>query len=175
MAQRLCVGVVVGAHGIRGQLRIKSFTLDPAALTRYGPLETDDGRLWQLDGVSVGVKSMLTASVAFIADRTQAEAAKGVKLYVRREVLPDTQEDEFYVADLLGLTALSTDGGDLGTVTAVFNYGAGDVVAVIGPRGELLVPFTRSAVPVVDLVGRRVVIDPPILTDGDRVPEDDGG
>ena len=174
MAERLRVGVVVGAHGIRGQLKIKSFTADPAALTHYGPLETEDGLPWRLEDVSVGVKGMLTVRVAGIADRTQAEAAKGVTLFVRRDALPAPAEDEFYIADLVGLTALSTDGSPLGTITAVFNVGAGDVVAVHGPDGELLVPFTRRTVPVVDLAGRRVVIDPPPLTGGEQAAEDDG-
>jgi 16S rRNA processing protein RimM len=162
MADRLCVGVVVGAHGVRGQVRIKSFTADPADLTRYGPLETEQGARWRLKGAAVGTKGVVTASVEGILDRNQAEAAKGTRLFVRREALPAPEEEEFYVADLIGLAAESVDGRTLGKVKAVFDFGAGDVLEIEGPEGGLMLPFTRRTVPLVDLAGKKLVVDPPL-------------
>jgi 16S rRNA processing protein RimM len=168
MADRLCVGVVIGAHGVKGQLRIKSFTADPLDLIRYGRLETEAGAVWRLQGASAGVKGVVTARVDAIGDHTQAEAVKGVKLYVDRAALPAPDEEEFYVADLVGLAAWSKEGAELGTVTAVFDFGAGDIIEVTGPAGALLLPFTRTVVPVVDLAGGRVVIDPPLAEEDEE-------
>ena len=162
MQGKLCVGVVVGAHGVKGQLRIKSFTADPLDMTRYGPLATEAGKTWRLRGAVAGAKGVVTARVEGIDDRDQAEAAKGTKLYAAREALPAPDEEEFYVADLIGLAAWSVEGAELGVVSQVFDFGAGDVIEVKGPAGELLLPFTRRVVPVVDMVGRKLLVDPPL-------------
>jgi len=176
MTERLCIGVVVGAHGVRGAVRIKPFTEDPADLTAYGPLTTETGQKWRLSGASVDGKGVVTAKIDGVEDRTQAEALKGAKLYIERGALPEADEDEFYIADLVGLPAESPTGEPLGTIKAVFNFGAGDVVEVSGEKGDILVPFTLKAVPVVDVKARRVVIDPPALTedeDEDQGPDGD--
>jgi 16S rRNA processing protein RimM len=174
MADRLCVGVVVGAHGVKGQLRIKSFTADPLDLTEYGPLETEAGERWRLQNVAVGVNGVVTAKIDKIGDRNQAEAVKGVKLYVSRDALPPPPQDEFYVADLIGLTAWNIEGTELGVVTAIYDFGAGDLIEVKGKDGELLVPFTLKLVPEVDLKARRVVIDPPLTVEIEEdAPPDD--
>ena len=168
MGERLCVGVVIGAHGVKGALRIKSFTADPQDLIHFGPLETSSGERWRLKGAKVGVKGVVTAQIDKIEDRNQADAAKGIKLFIERDALPAPEEDEFYVSDLIGMGAWDVNGAELGTVTAVFDFGAGDIVEVKGANGELLVPFTKAAVPVVDLPNRRVVIDPPVMVEGEE-------
>lgn len=171
MTERLCVGIVFAAHGVKGQIRIKSFTADPGDLTRYGPLTTETGERWRLQGVSVGVKGVVTAKIDAINDRNQAEAAKGVKLYVERNALPAADEEEFYVSDLIGLEARSVGGEKLGTVSAVFDFGAGDVIEVKGEGSELLLPFTKRNVPVVDLAAGMVIVDPPEWTGGEEEEE----
>jgi len=173
MTERLCIGVVAGVHGVRGALRIKAFTADPADLTSYGALTTEAGQTWRLKGASVDGKGVVTAKVDGVEDRNQAEALKGTKLYIERGALPEADEDEFYIADLIGLPAETPTGEPLGTIKAVYNFGAGDVVEVSGERGEILVPFTLKAVPVVDVKARRVVIDPPELTEAEE-DEDQG-
>jgi 16S rRNA processing protein RimM len=170
LSERLCVGVVIGAHGVKGQLRIKSFTADPLDLTRYGPLETESGERWRLKGAKAGVKGVVTAQVDAISDRDGAEAKKGVKLFVERKALPAPDEEEFYVSDLIGLKAWDVEGAELGTVTAVFDFGAGDVIEVKGAAGELLVPFTSWAVPIVDVKAGRIVIDPPVMAEEEEAP-----
>ena len=165
MSDRLCIGVVVAAHGIKGALRIKAFTADPADLTSYGPLTGEAGQKWVLKSASVDAKGVVTAKIDGVEDRNQAEALKGAKLYIERGALPEVDEDEFYIADLIGLPAENPAGQPLGTIKAVFNFGAGDVVEVSGEQGDILVPFTSAAVPVVDVKNKRVVIDPPVLTE----------
>ena len=165
MTERLCIGVVVGAHGVKGAVRIKAFTADPADLTAYGPLATETGDKWRLKGVTVDPKGVVTAKIDGVEDRNQAEALKGAKLYIERGALPEADEGEFYIADLIGLPAESPSGERLGTIKAVFDFGAGDVIEVSGESGDILVPFTLRAVPVVDIKARRVVIDPPVLVE----------
>jgi len=165
MSERLCIGVVVGAHGVKGALRIKAFTADPADLTAYGPLTGDAGQKWKLKLSGIDTKGVVTAKIDGVDDRNQAEALKGAKLYIERGALPEVDEDEFYIADLIGLPAENPAGEPLGTIKAVFNFGAGDVVEVSGDQGDILVPFTLKAVPVVDVKARRVVIDPPVMTE----------
>jgi 16S rRNA processing protein RimM len=176
MTERLCIGVVAGVHGVRGAVRIKPFTADPHDLTSYGALTTDAGQIWRLKGASVDGKGVVTAKIDGVEDRNQAEALKGTKLYIERGALPEAEEDEFYIADLIGLAAETPEGKPLGTIKAVFNFGAGDVVEVSSEAGDILVPFTLAAVPVVDVKARRVVIDPPVMTEGeieDQGPDGD--
>ena len=170
MVGRLRVGVVIGAHGVKGALRIKSFTADPLDLTRYGPLTTESGERWRLIGAKAGAKGVVTAQVDAIGDRETAEAKKGVTLFIDRDALPEAEEDEFYVTDLIGLKAWSLEGAELGTVTAVFDFGAGDVIEVKGEGGEWLLPFTRRVVPVVDLKAGRIVVDPPVMVEEEEAP-----
>lgn len=170
---RVCVGVVVGAHGVRGAVRVKPFTEDPQALGAYGPVEDEAGqRRFRLKVLGVA-KGLVNAVLAGIADRDAAEALKGVRLYVPRAALPEPDEDEFYYSDLIGLAAELEDGTPYGTVRGVFDFGAGDVVelAFADGRTEML-PFTRAAVPVVDLAAGRLVVAPPVVTEAG--PEEDG-
>ena len=180
MSSLLCVGVIVGAHGVRGALRIKSFTAQPADLAAYGPVQDDRGRRFQLTLLGEA-KGVVLAKLAGVADRDAAEALKGVKLWVERSALPKPDEDEFYYSDLVGLAAESLDGSPRGRVKGVFDFGGGDIIEISGPEGAVMLPFTRAVVPVVDIAGGRLVIDPPAEIDagdededGAQAPEDGG-
>ena len=159
---RLCLGVVTGAQGVHGQVRIKSFTAEPHAIAAYGPLEDERGtRRFELELVGEA-KGVLIARIKGLADRNAAEGLKGLRLYVPRAALPEPDPDEFYYADLVGLTATLQDGGAFGTVTAVHDFGAGASLEIALPGGKTtLIPFNGAAVPVVDVAGGRIVVDPP--------------
>ena len=159
------VGRIGAAHGIKGEVRVKSFTTEPLELAAYGPLEATDGRRFTIEAARPAGASpdMLVVRFQGITDRSAAEALTGLELTVPRERLPAPEEDEFYHADLIGLAAVTPSGVPLGTVVAVSNYGAGDLLEIARPKGPtLLVPFTRAAVPAIDLSARRVTVDPPV-------------
>jgi 16S rRNA processing protein RimM len=159
--RRVCVGALAGAFGVRGAVRIKSFCAEPAAIASYGPLWTEDGRrsfTLRLTGSAPGA---LVGRLSGVASKEAADALRGVRLYADRDRLPPPGEDEFYHADLIGLPVFDTGGAPLGTVQAVHNHGASDILEVAGPGGTILLPFTRAAVPTVDLAARRIVADPP--------------
>src|SRR5882672_8480675 len=160
--RRVCVGVITGAQGVRGAVRVKSFTADPDDVAAYGAVE-DEAATRSLTLRLVGrAKGVVIAKIAGVEDRDAAEAMKGMRLYVERSALPAAGEEEYYHADLLGLAVELRDGSLLGRVRAVHEYGAGDSIEVAREAGgSVLVPFTRAAVPVVDLAGGRLVIDPP--------------
>lgn len=164
---RLCLGIMVGAHGVRGLVKVKSFTEDPADVAAYGPVSDEDGRRsWQLQvcGPAPGKSSdVLLVRLEGVKDRDAAQALHGTRLYVARDALPALAEEEtFYHADLIGLAVEDGEGRALGKVTAVENHGAGDLLEIEGPGGKSLVlPFTRAVVPVVDLAGGRLVALPP--------------
>ena len=161
--RRLLLGIVVGVHGVRGEVRIKSFTDEPTGIGAYGPLSDEAGRRsWRIEPRAV-VRGAVVARMEGVDDRNAAEAMKGLRLYVERTALPETAEREWYEADLIGLQALGKDGTDFGRVLAFHDYGAGTSMEVSGAAGgkPLVVPFTDEAVPEVDLAGGRVVIDPP--------------
>jgi len=172
---RVCMGIVGAPHGVRGSVRVKSFTDAPEAIANYGALEDESGgRRFTLRVVGAAKgDGMVIAELSGVADRDQAEALRGLRLYAPRAVLPATAEDEFYHADLVGLAAVLDDGARLGTVIAVHDFGAGDVIEIARAAGQpVLVPFTKAAVPVVDIAGGRIVIDPPEgLFDAPKVTE----
>lgn len=159
---RVCLGAVAGAHGVRGALRVKSFTAEPDDIAAYGPVTDEAGsREFTLRIVGKS-RGDLVIKVDGINDRDAAEALKGTRFYVARATLPETEADEFYHADLIGLRAEDEGGQTLGTVRAVHDHGAGTLIEIRSKDGvELLVPFTRAAVPVVDIAGGRVVVAPP--------------
>jgi 16S rRNA processing protein RimM len=160
------VARIGAAHGIRGEVRVKAFTADPAALAGYGPLEAPDGRSFEIEALRPAAGTspdMLVVRFRGVRDRNAAEALNGLDLSVPRDRLPapDTADD-FYHADLIGLEAVTIDGARLGTIVAVPNYGAGDLLEIAPAAGAtLLVPFTRAVVPEVDIAAGRVVVDPP--------------
>jgi 16S rRNA processing protein RimM len=159
---RVCLGAIAGAHGVRGLVKIKSFTQDPADLTAYGPLGDEAGQRHFEIAVTGEAKGLLLARIAGVADREAAQALRGVRLYVPRAALPEPEAEEFYRADLIGLAVEDPQGRPLGRVVAVENYGAGDYLEIARPDGEpLLISFTKAVVPLIDLAGGRVVVDPP--------------
>jgi 16S rRNA processing protein RimM len=157
-ADRVLLGVVAAPHGVRGLVRIKSFTADPMALGAYGPLSDETGKKTYRVEVLSAARGAVLARIDGVADRTAAEAVRGLKLYIERSALPEAGEREWYEADLIGLSAIGRDGKDWGKVTAFHNFGAGPVMEV---SGGVILPFTDEAVPEVDLAGGKVVVDPP--------------
>lgn len=178
-SSKVCVGQITGAHGVRGLVKVKPFTAAPEDLTAYGPVSDETGARRLALQLLSWAKDQWIARVEGVADRDAADALRGLRLYVDRAALPEAEEDEFYHADLIGLAAVLADGSSFGTVRAVFDFGAGEFLEIArpgpGPGGAaVMVPFTRAAVPVVDIAGRRVVIDPPagLLEPAERPPED---
>lgn len=159
MAERVLMGRIGRPHGVRGLVRLVSYTDPTAAIFGYASLSTDDGRALRLTRAGKGEE--LLARIEGIADRDAAARLTNAGLYADRAALPAPAEDEFLHADLLGLPAHDTAGRALGRVAAIHDYGAGTFLEVAGDAAPLLVPFTRAAVPVVDVAGGRVVIDPP--------------
>jgi 16S rRNA processing protein RimM len=163
-ADRVCVAQIGAPHGVRGEVRLWVFTEDPMAVTRYGPLETEDAsQRFEIASLRPA-KRFFVARLRGIDDRTAAERLSNAGLYVPRERLPQPEEaDEFYHADLVGLSAVDRAGGAVGIVRAVRNFGAGDLLE-IEPHGggkSALLPFTATAVPTVDVAAGRIVVDPP--------------
>lgn len=161
--ERICVGAIAGAFGVQGEVRLKSFCSDPEAIADYAPLYTEDGARSFTVKLTRPVTGGLGARLGGIATKEEADALKGVTLWADKDKLPSLPDDEFYHADLIGLEVVDTGGQRLGTVRAVHNYGAGDILEVFGPgrRQALLLPFTKLCVPTVDLTAGRIVADPP--------------
>jgi 16S rRNA processing protein RimM len=168
VAAPICVARIGAPHGVRGAVKLWTFTEDPLAVRHYGPLLTKDGaRQFEVTHVREA-KGHLVATLKGIATREEAERLNGVELYVAREKLPDTSADEYYHADLIGLAAVDAAGEPLGRVIAIHNFGAGDIIEVAPPNGAtMLLPFTNAVVPTVDLEGGRVVIELPDEIEGE--------
>ncbi|MGO4914169.1 ribosome maturation factor RimM [Pseudogemmobacter sp. W21_MBD1_M6] len=160
---KICVGALSGSYGVHGEVRLKSFCADPQAIADYGPLSSEDGKSQYVLTLTGSIPNGFTAEVEGIKTKEQADALKGIRLYAPRSVLPALPDDEYYHADLIGLTVLDTGGAVLGTVKFVQNHGAGDLLEVMRTGGgeTVLVPFTMEVVPTVDLASGRVIIDPP--------------
>lgn len=166
MKNAILLGRLGAPHGVRGEIRLQSFTADPAAISTYGPLfDASGARRFVISALRPLAKDMFVARLENVADRSAAAALTGVELFLPREALPAPDEDEFYLADLEGLRVETRDGETLGVVIAVRNFGAGDILEVRPPdAGEtLLLPFTKAVVPIVDVAGGRIVAEPPIL------------
>jgi 16S rRNA processing protein RimM len=160
--KRVCVGVVTGAHGVRGAVRIKSFTAEPTDVASYGPLEDESGERHYSLRLIGSAKGVLIAKLPGVDDRDRAETLRGTRLYLPYSALPPPAEDEYYHADLIGLEAALVDGTPVGRVRAVHDFGAGDTLEIDRPKGpSVIVPFTRAIVPVVNLEAGRLVLDPP--------------
>jgi 16S rRNA processing protein RimM len=162
--------VVIGAKGVRGALRIKSFTAVPGDIAAYGPVSTEDGRVLTLK-VTEHAKDVVVAQTSTLADRTAAEALKGMRLYIPRAALPQPEAGSYYHADLIGLAVRLATGETRGTVSAVLNYGAGDILEVTRADGDTdLIPFTDAVIAAVDVGAKAVTIRPvPGLFDDDAV------
>jgi 16S rRNA processing protein RimM len=161
MARDVLLGVIIGAQGLKGEVKVKTFTATPEGLGAYGPLHDKDGRAFSIASVRAG-KDISFVSFGEIANRNAAEKLKGVELFVSRDALPAPDPEEFYHADLVGLHAEDAEGRAIGTVRAIHNFGAGDVIEIVRPDGdEVFLPFTREVAQEIDLASGRIVIAAP--------------
>ncbi|MFC3059836.1 ribosome maturation factor RimM [Paenirhodobacter populi] len=160
---RVCVGAIAGAFGVKGEVRLKSFCSTPADIAAYGPLWTEDGARQFTVKLTRPVTGGLGARLSGVATKEEGDALKGVTLWADRDRLPALPDDEFYHADLIGLDVFDTGGAALGKVRAIQNFGASDILEIYAPgrKSTLMLPFTRAVVPTVDLKARRIVADPP--------------
>jgi 16S rRNA processing protein RimM len=167
LARDILLAAIVGAQGLKGQVKVKLFTATAEGLARYRVLRDGSGKRFEVTAIRPAKDGEAVMSLSGIEDRNQAEALKGTELFVSREQLPATAEEEFYHADMIGLEAQDEEGRMLGKVAAIHNYGAGDVVEITRPDGDtILLAFTRETVPLIDIAGGRIVV---------AVPEDDEG
>jgi 16S rRNA processing protein RimM len=159
---RICVGAIAGAHGVKGLVKIKSFTEEPDGVAAYGPLSDEAGEREFTLALTGRAKGLIIARIDGVEDRNMAEALRGTRLYVERAALPPTAEEAYYHTDLIGLEAVGMDGEPVGEVKALYNYGAGDLIEIQRrDKDLLLLPFTKAAVPEVDLEGGRLVVREP--------------
>ncbi|MBE6458349.1 MAG: 16S rRNA processing protein RimM [Alphaproteobacteria bacterium] len=158
--EKICLGAIVGVHGIRGEVKVKSFTEDECNLTKYGRLLNESGDC-EFDLKIVGhSKELLRVKIKGVEDRTLAETLIGTGLYIERSRLPEPEEDEFYHADLIGLEARSKDGDILGTVNALYNFGAGDLIELKMADGHFeMLPFTMKYVPTIDIKNGFIIVE----------------
>lgn len=169
----ILMAVVGAAQGLRGEVRVKTFTADPLALGDYGNLRSMDGRMFEILDIREA-KTVVIVRFRGINDRNAAEALNGLELYIERDALPDDEleEDEFYYADLEGLEVYDAEGQHYGAVTGVYDFGAGDLLELKGPgKRPVLIPFSEAAVLEIDLEGGRILVDP---TAAGLKDEDDG-
>ena len=169
MTAQICVARIGAAHGVRGAVKLWTFTADPFAVKHYGPLTTRDGaRRFEVTQAREA-RDHLVASFKGVTTREEAERLNGIELYVDRDRLPATDEGEYYHADLIGLAAVTAADEAIGRVIAIHNFGAGDIIEIAPPQGmTMLLPFTDAVVPAVDLAGGRVVIELPREIEGDE-------
>ncbi len=172
-AGQILVGIVGAAQGVKGEVRVKSFTGHPTAIGDYGALATEDrARSFEITAVRPLKDDMVVVRFAGVTNRDAAATLTNTRLYIDRAMLPPPEEDEFYQVDLIGLAAETEDGRRLGRVAAVENYGAGDLLEIVPDAGEsLLIPFTKAFVPTLDFEKRLAVIAPGALGTADAEPE----
>jgi len=168
VANRICVARIGAAHGVRGEVKLWSFTEDPAAVAHYGPLETQDGtRCFEIEALRAA-KDHFVARLAGVSDRDAAEKLRNIELYIPRARLPKIEEtDTFYHADLVGLDAVTPAGARVGIVHALHNFGAGDIIEIAPAGGgdPLMLPFNETTVPKIDVAARQIVVMPPAETE----------
>ena len=168
---QVLVGVIVGAHGIKGEVKLKSFTSEPASIDRYGPLQSSLGQQFEITKLKAA-KDDFIASLKGVADRNEAEALKGTELFVSREKLPKLKTNETYAHDLMGLDVMLENGSKMGRLVGMPNYGAGDLleVAIDGNSETVLIPFTNAFVPQDDFSNGKIIVN---LPDGYLDDDDD--
>lgn len=175
--KRVCLGAFAGAHGVRGEIKVKSFAARPEDIARYGALESEDGaRKFTLKIVRALKGDLLLTRAGEVKTREDAETLKGVRLYIDRAALPEPDEDEFYLEDLIGLSAVDEAGAALGAVNAVYNFGAGDLIElkdIPDVNGLRLVAFTKENAPAIDLAGKTITIRRGALEEQDEAQEAD--
>ncbi len=163
MTDRVIVGAIGGAFGVHGEVRLKSYCADPQAIADYTPLYSKDGRAFAQVVLTGQLKNGFTARIDSVMSKEDADALRNVDLYADRTMMPSLPDDEYYYADLIGLTVVDTGGTTLGTVKNVMDHGAGDLLElIVSTQAEtILLPFTQAAVPTVDLSAKRIVANPP--------------
>ena len=166
-SERICVGAIAGAFGVKGEVRLKSFCADPGAIADYAPLTTESGARSFTVRITRTIPGGLAAQLSGVTTKEEADALRGTELFADRAKLPRLPDDEFYHTDLIGLQVLDTGGTLLGTVRAVHDHGAGAILEVFQPgaKSTLLLPFTKAIVPTVDLTAGRIIADPPEETE----------
>lgn len=177
---RVCIGAVAGVRGLKGEVRIKSFTADPDDIAAYGPVSTLGGERSFDIRVTAHAKGLIIARLSGIDDRDAAEALKGTQLYVPKSALPEAEDGAYYHSDLIGMAAETPAGEKLGIIKAVHNFGAGDVIEIEtgngGDNKDLMVPFTADVVPEVDIENGRMVVSPPTVLEAggaeDETPDE---
>jgi 16S rRNA processing protein RimM len=161
VADRICVARIGAAHGVRGEVKLWSLTQDPAAVASYGPLETQDGtRRFEIEALRPA-KDHFVARIAGVDDRDAAEKLRNLELYIPRARLPKIEEvDTYYHVDLVGLDVVTPDGTQIGTVYALHNFGAGDIIEImpVGSGESVMLPFNEMTVPKIDLEARQIVV-----------------
>ncbi|MCV2879836.1 ribosome maturation factor RimM [Sedimentimonas flavescens] len=162
-SDRVCVGAIAGAFGVQGEVRLKSFCTEPEDIASYGPLYSEDGKRSFTVRLTRPVTGGLGARLSGVLTKEDADALRGATLWVDREKLPSLPDDEFYHTDLIGLEVFDAGGAPIGRVRAVQNFGAGDILEIFAPgrRTTLMLPFTRTVVPTVDIKAGRIIADPP--------------
>jgi 16S rRNA processing protein RimM len=170
VSRDVLIAAVIGAHGLKGEVKVKTFTATPDALARYRTLHTKDGRVFTVAQLRPGKADEAVATLAEVVDRNTAESLRGLELFVARDVLPAPDENEFYHADLIGLTAMDEADHVIGTIEAIHNYGAGDVIEIARGDGDsVMLPFVKDFVPVIDLkAGRVIIAEPAEVETGER-------
>jgi 16S rRNA processing protein RimM len=169
MSRDILLGVVIGAQGLKGEVKVKTFTQSPERLGAYGALHAKDGREFRVVAARAAKSDIAVVRLEGVIDRNDAEKLKGVELYIARDVLPPPDEEEFYHADLIGLAAHDAEGRVFGTVSGVHNFGAGDVIAIArADGGDMFLPFTHAVVPTVDVKSGFVVVAVPEEAEDDQ-------
>jgi 16S rRNA processing protein RimM len=172
MPDRICIARIGAAHGVRGAVKLWTFTEDPLAVKAYGPLVTKDGSRSFEVATAHEAKGHLVATLKGVGSREDAERLNGIELYIARDKLPATDENEYYHADLIGLAAVTAANEPIGRVIAIHNFGAGDIIEIAPPQGPtMLLPFTNAVVPSVDLAAGHVVIELPQEIEGEDKDE----
>jgi 16S rRNA processing protein RimM len=169
MTKRICIGAFAGAHGVKGEAKVKSFTETEDGVARYGAAESENGeRRFSFKFIRVLKPGLALVSAPEIKNREDAAALAGTRLYIGRDRLPPPVDDEFYIEDLVGLEAEDETAASLGRVAAAYNFGAGDVIelsGVPGVRPPVMIPFARDTVPKVDIAGGKIVVASAALTE----------
>ena len=172
MADKVCVGAIAGAFGVKGEVRLKSFCAQPEDVETYAPLVSEDGKLTTSVQLTGSIKNGFSARLEGVKTKEQADSLRGTRLYADRSLLPELPDDEYYHTDLIGLMVLDTGGVEIGKVKAVLNHGAGDLLELHlkGRTDTTLLPFTMDCVPTVDIASGRIIADPPegILPEDDK-------
>lgn len=160
---RVIVGSIGGSFGVKGEVRLKSYCADPAAIADYTPLYSEDGRAFAQIVLTGQLKNGFSAQVSGIVTKEDADAMRNTSLYAERSAMPPIDDDEYYYADLIGMTVVNTGGATLGKVKSVIDHGAGDLLEITPPMSPetIFLPFSQAVVPTVDMKSGKIVADPP--------------